>query len=160
VRGEVEPPDLPIEAVVDEPIGKVQEVVSPHRGDHSLGADAILEDAVEDGESPLVVVKRPGLDVRRRGGKGRAALATGARRAGGDVQGDGPLELDGADEPVVDVLAPPERSTRRTRGVAWGAVDGYRARVGTEGLQDLRARVGLVMRPQSTQALNPPVNTS
>ena len=63
------------------------------------------------------------------------------------IEVDDLLELDRADEPVVDFLAPPKLAAVRTRGFARGAVDGYRTRVGANGLHDLRAPVGLVMHP-------------
>ena len=57
---QVEPPDLPVEAVVDEPVREIQKEVPPHRGDDPLDAYAVLEDAVEHGLTDLVVVQRRG----------------------------------------------------------------------------------------------------
>ena len=61
---QVEPPDLPVEAVVDEPVREIQKEVPPHRGDDPLDAYAVLEDAVEHGLTDLVVVQRPAGVVR------------------------------------------------------------------------------------------------
>src|SRR5208337_5172235 len=64
---QIELPDLPVEAVVDEPVREIQQEVPPHRGDDPLDAHAVLEDAVEHGLTDLVVVQRPGCDARRGG---------------------------------------------------------------------------------------------
>ena len=113
VVGHVEPPDLPVEAVVDEAVGEVQEEVPAHRGDDPLDAHAVVEEAVEDGLADRVVVQRPGLDARRRGAEGRAAAAAGPVLAVGDVEEDDLLVGDGPDLAVVGGLAPPELAARR-----------------------------------------------
>jgi hypothetical protein len=91
---------------VDEAVGEVQEEVPPHRGDDTLHAHAVVEDAVEHGQVDPVVVQRPGFDARRRGAERGAATAAGAILAVGDVEEDELLGGDGADPAVVDGWAP------------------------------------------------------
>src|SRR3954469_11781671 len=145
--GQVEPPGLPVEAVVDEPVGQVEVEVPAHRGDDPLGAHAVVEDAVEDGLADHVVVKGLRLDARRGGAEGLAAAATGPVLAVGDVEGGDLLVGEGADPAVVGRLARPELAAGRAWGFARGASDGYGADVGTDGLHGLRAPVGLVTHP-------------
>ena len=54
---QIELPHLSVEAVVDEAVGEVQQVISLHRANDLLDAHPILEDAVGHGVSDLVVVK-------------------------------------------------------------------------------------------------------
>src|SRR3954464_7463846 len=75
--GQVALPGLPVEAVVDEAVGEVQEEVPTHRGDDPLDAHAVLQDAVEDGPADRVVVAGLGFDIRRGGTEGLAAGAPG-----------------------------------------------------------------------------------
>ena len=121
---QVEPPDLPVEAVVDEPIREIQKEVPPPRGDDPLDAHAVLEDAVEHGLTDLVVVQRPGFDARRGGAEGCAAVATGPVLAVGDVEEDDLLVGDGSDPAVVDGLAVAQLAAPGTGGFAGGAPHG------------------------------------
>src|SRR5947207_12879623 len=89
-----------------------------------------------------VVIQRPGRDPRRGGAERGAASATGPILAVSDVEEDDLLVGDGPDLAVVGGLAPPELAARRTGGLARGAVDGYGADVGADGLHSLRAPVG------------------
>src|SRR5271166_6413828 len=75
---QVKLPDLSVQAVVDETIGEIQEKVSAHGTDDLLNTHPIIEDAVEDGLADLVVVQRLGVDTRRRGAEGGAAIAPGS----------------------------------------------------------------------------------
>ena len=145
--GQVEPPGLPVEAVVDEAVGEVQEEVPPHRGDDPLDAHAVVEDAIEDGPADLVVVGGLGLDVRRGGAEGLAAGAAGPVLAVGDVEEGDLLVGDGADQAVVGGLAWPELAAVGAWGLGGCAADGYGADVGPSGLHGLRAPVGLGMHP-------------
>src|SRR5215208_5525018 len=138
----VKPFDLAVEAVVDEPVGEVEGEVPPHRGDRPLGAHTVVEDAVEDRLANPVVIVRPRLDARRRGAERSTATAAGPVLAVGDVEEDDLFVGDGPDLAVVGGLAPPELAARRAGGLARGAVDGYGADVGADGLHSLRAPVG------------------
>jgi hypothetical protein len=60
VADHVEPLDLAVEAVVDEPVGEVEVEILPHRGEGPFDAHAVLEDAVEYRLAHFVVVERPG----------------------------------------------------------------------------------------------------
>src|SRR3954471_23011685 len=145
--GQVELPGLPVEAVVDEPVGEVQEEVPTHRGDDPLDAHAVLQDAVEDGPADRVVVAGLGFDIRRGGTEGLAAGAPGPVLAVGNVEEDDLLVGEGADQTVTGRLASSEFAAPGTRGLCGGATDGYGADVGTDSLHGLRAPVGLVMHP-------------
>ncbi|MGA7497833.1 MAG: hypothetical protein WBX00_14000 [Isosphaeraceae bacterium] len=121
---QIELPDLPVEAVVDEPVREIQQEVPPHRGDDPLDAHAVLEDAVEHGLTDLVVVQRPAFDARRGGAECRAAVATGPVLAVGDVEEDDLLVGDGSDPAVVDGLAVAQLAAPGTGGFAGGAPHG------------------------------------
>jgi site-specific DNA recombinase len=122
--GQVQPSGLPVEAVGDEAVGQVEIEVPSHRGDHSLDAHAVVEDAVEDGLADGMVIGGLGLDARRGGAEGRAATTSGPVLAVGDIEVDDPLVGDGPDPAMVDGLAPPEPAAVRAGGLARGAADG------------------------------------
>lgn len=121
---QIELPDLPVEAIVDEHVPEIQKEVPPHRGDDPLDAHAVLEDAVEHGLTDLVVVQRPGFDARQGGAECRAAVATGPVLAVGDVEEDDLLVGDGSDPAVVDGLAVAQLAAPGTGGFAGGAPHG------------------------------------
>src|SRR5262249_60067585 len=73
VRGLAEPSQAPVQAVVDEPAGQVEDEVALHGGAGALDVEAIVEDAVEDRLAHEVVVIGLGGEA---GGTGAKVLAT------------------------------------------------------------------------------------
>ncbi len=73
--GLVEPSQSPIEAVVDEATGEVEQEVAFHGRTRTLDVEAIVQDTVEDGLTDEVVIFGLGANVRRTGAK-RLAAAT------------------------------------------------------------------------------------
>jgi hypothetical protein len=81
VGREVQLRDLPAQAVVDEALGRVQEVIASQGGPGAFDIEGTFQAAVEDGVSHQAVVLRLGRDVE---GPGAEELAAGA---GGPVLG-------------------------------------------------------------------------
>jgi hypothetical protein len=83
---ELEELGLPVEAVVEEPVGGVERTVPLRRGDHPVDAHAVVEDAVQDVSADGVVVEGRRFDVGRGGTEGLAAATPGPVLAVGDVK--------------------------------------------------------------------------
>jgi hypothetical protein len=142
VAGHVEGFGVLAEAVVDEPVGKLQEEVPPQRGAGGLDAHTVVEDAIEHGLADRVVVAVAEADARRVGPEGRTATASGAILAITDVEVGDPAVFEGADPADEDLLAPPGLAASRTGGFARRARDRYVEGVGPSGSHRLRAPVG------------------
>jgi len=144
---QVKLPDLSVQAVVDETIGEIQEKVSAHGTDDLLNTHPIIEDAVEDGLADLVVVQRLGVDTRRRGAEGGAAIAPGSILTVSDVEVDDLLVGDRTNLTVEDGLALAQLAASEASGLAGGVFRGYGSNVGTLDLHGLRAPGDLVEEP-------------
>src|ERR1700722_1349918 len=80
------PSQSPVEAVVEEATGQVEQEVAFHGRTGTLDVEAVVEEAVEDGLANEVVVFGFGADVGRTRAKGLAAATTGAVLCVEDVQ--------------------------------------------------------------------------
>ncbi len=78
----------PVEAVVDEATGQVEQEVAFHGRTGTLDVEAVVEDAVEDGLANEVVVFGFGADVGRTRAKRLAAFTAGGVLCVKDVQPD------------------------------------------------------------------------
>lgn len=124
----------PIQAVVDEAGGEIQQEVAFHGGDGALDVEAVVEDALEDGLADEVVVVGPGGDTRRAGAKSLEAGAPRRILCVEDVNPDDRLVADGADVAIEAALEVAAFATSGA-GIARGsAADG----------DDLIARFGLI----------------
>ena len=114
------------EHVVDEARGQIEEELPAERLDRPFDAHAVLEDALQDQVTDLVVIQGPGEDALGGAAEGGAAVAAGAVLAAGDLQiGDG-LVGDGADPAWgQDPRAAAAATTGRARGLLGCATDGY-----------------------------------
>src|SRR5512138_3562309 len=130
-----------VEHVIDEPRGEGEEALAAQRLQGPLDAHPVLEDAIEDQVSDLVVVEGPGEHPLGGIAEGRAAVAPGAVLAAGDLQeGDG-LVGDGADGARERPLAAAVFAARRARGLLGGAVRANASNLQVLDRQELRNSV-------------------
>jgi len=105
--GEVEAAQLPVEAVVHEADGEVEEEVATHGLEDSLDVEAVAEEAVQHGPADEGAVFGLGRDVEGPGAEGLAAGAEGAVLGVVDVEGGHLAVGEGADTTVEEAFAPP-----------------------------------------------------
>src|SRR5262249_30522655 len=84
--GLVQPSQAPPQAVVDEAAGQLEQEVAFHTVDSALDVEAIVEDAVEDGQADEVVVVGLGAAIGHPGAKRLAAATAGGVLCVEDVQ--------------------------------------------------------------------------
>ena len=120
VAGHVGLVDLPVEAVVEEAVGQVEEEVPPHRLRQPVGAHAVVEESVEDGVADAVGVLGSWLDALDTGPERLAAGTRGAVFSNRQFDDDALPVGDVADGSRVSGLPPPGRA-------ALGAGEGLRS---------------------------------
>ena len=133
MAGQVEPRGEVVEHVVDEPRGEVQQELAAERLQGPFDAHAVLEDAVEDQGSDLVVVLGLGQDALGGVAEAGAATAAGLILAVGDLQGGDRLVGDGAHDPGQGPLPQAPFAALRAGGLLGGASDRYNDRGGCFG---------------------------
>ncbi len=115
VGGQIGLADLPVEAVVEEAVGQVEEEVALQGVLQPVEAHAVVEQAVDDGVANAVGVLGPRFDAWNLGTEGLAAGATGAVFSDGQFDEDDLAEGDVADAAGVGVLASAPLAAMRTR---------------------------------------------
>ena len=123
VLGEVEAADVPVEAVVDEAVGQLQQEIALEGLPGAFDVEAVVEDAVEYRLADPVVVVGFGQDIGGRGAEVLAARAACLVFSVGDVQPGDLVVGDGTDAACEGALAAALRAAGGARGELGGAAD-------------------------------------
>ena len=123
VGGHVGLADLPVEAVVEEAVGQVEEEVALQRLLQAIHAHAVVEQAVDDGFADAVGVLGSRFDALDLGAEGLAAGAAGAVFSDRQFDDEDLAESDVADRSCVGVLARRPRLPQCGQGKdLWGTI--------------------------------------
>ena len=132
VGGAVDLADLPVQAVVEETIGKVEVEIAVEGGVDLFHVHVVEEEAVEDRLADLIGVAGTGFDAVDLGPEGGTTVAGGVIFGGGQMDDDDGAIGNAADRSLMEAFAAAAASALGTR-VSFGsmapkAMDGFEAK--------------------------------
>jgi hypothetical protein len=124
----------PVQAVINEAAGEVQQEIAAHALANGFDIQAVVEDAFQDGLADAVVVSRLGQHALGAGTEGATAAAPGSIFAVGDLKVGNLLVGNGAHVAVQNALAAGQLAAMRAGSLLAGTVYGDINDVGCYGI--------------------------
>src|SRR5439155_6480993 len=146
VVGVVQLLELPVQAVVDEPRGQLQEKVTPEGRLNPFQTHMVFQQAIQYRLADRVGILRLGLDAGNLGPKRATTGAAGPVLGGDDVNEQDALVRDAADGPVELFLAAAQAAAVRTRSLFRGLLPVLMNHPGSDGFHACLSCKGLLVK--------------